>query len=128
MHVTRDEHTMAYMFEFLELLGIERDRVLFRNQVRCQLSMNNPATMGGRGTCWDGVVICRLSQGITAICSGERRSPRVPQGCHPHLLSTSMLSMRLPSVLGSLNWQDYLLTISIIKETTTARKRPPRQC
>lgn len=39
VHMSRDEHTMAYMFEFLELLGIERGRVLFRNQVRRQVAV-----------------------------------------------------------------------------------------
>lgn len=34
VHVTESKHSMEYMYQFLELLGIERERVLFRNQVR----------------------------------------------------------------------------------------------
>lgn len=49
VHVTHDEYTMEYMFEFLELLGIERGRVLFRNQVKTPAVWDDPRRLVGVG-------------------------------------------------------------------------------
>eukprot|EP00752_Nemacystus_decipiens_P013073 g11562.t1 len=43
--MTREEDTIAYMFEFLELLGIERGRVLFRNQMHADLAVLPSSTV-----------------------------------------------------------------------------------
>eukprot|EP00903_Cladosiphon_okamuranus_P010124 g9587.t1 len=45
VHMTRDEHTMAYMLEFLELVGIERERVLFQNQMHANLALLPSSTV-----------------------------------------------------------------------------------